>query len=278
MNKAFVKYIFALLLFGSNGIVASRIDLNSYEIVLLRTLIGSLLLIAIFFLSRGKLTFWKHKKDFVFLAVSGIAMGTSWMFLYEAYTQIGVSIASLCYYCGPVIVMILSPLLFQEKLTSTKIIGFLAVLIGIYFVNGYGAVAANRFGLLCGLASAVMYAFMVIFNKKATSITGLENSALQLFVAFATVAVFVGFKQGFKIDIPTESVFPIFVLGLLNTGIGCYLYFSSTGKIPVQTVAICGYLEPLSAVLFSAIFLGEKLLPMQIIGAVLIIGGAIFGK
>ena len=102
-------------------------------------------------------------------------MGTSWMFLYEAYTQIGVSIASLCYYCGPVIVMILSPLLFKEKLTSIKIIGFLAVVIGIFLVNGYGAVTANRFGLLCGLASAVMYAFMVIFNKKTSSITGLEN-------------------------------------------------------------------------------------------------------
>ncbi len=278
MNKDFFKYIFALLLFGTNGIVASRIELNSYEIVLLRTLIGSLLLIAIFFLSRGKLTFWKHKKDFAFLSVSGIAMGTSWMFLYEAYAQIGVSVASLCYYCGPVIVMILSPLLFKEKLTSTKIIGFLAVLIGIFFVNGHGTVFANRFGLLCGLASAVMYAFMVIFNKKASSITGLENSALQLFIAFITVAVFVGLKQGLMIDIPAESVLPIFVLGLLNTGIGCYLYFSSIGKISVQTVAICGYLEPLSAVLFSVIFLREVLLPAQIVGAVLIIGGAIFGE
>jgi len=278
MNKSFFKYIFALLLFGSNGIVANSIDLNSYEIVLLRTLIGSLLLIAIFFLSRGKPIFWKHKKDFAFLSVSGIAMGTSWMFLYEAYAQIGVSIASLCYYCGPVIVMILSPLLFKEKLTSTKIIGFLVVLVGIFLVNGYGAVAADRFGLLCGLASAVMYAFMVIFNKKAAEITGLENSALQLLIAFATVAVFVGFKQGFKIDIPTESLLSIFVLGLLNTGIGCYLYFSSIGEIPVQTVAICGYLEPLSAVLFSVVFLNEKLMPLQVTGAALIIGGAIFGE
>ena len=101
---------------------------------------------------------------------------------------------------------------------------------------------------------------------------------MQLFIAFATVAVFVGFKQGFIIDIPTESVLPIFILGLLNTGIGCYLYFSSIGKISVQTVAICGYLEPLSAVLFSVFFLSEKLLPMQIIGAVLIIGGAIFSE
>ena len=278
MNKAFIKYIFALLLFGSNGIVASSIPLHSYEIVLLRTLIGSLLLIALFFASKGKLTFWNHKKDFTFLAVSGIAMGTSWMFLYEAYAQVGVSVASLCYYCGPVIVMILAPLLFKEKLTFPKVIGFLAVLIGIFFVNGYGAVAANHFGLLCGLASAVMYAVMVIFNKKAVAITGLENSVLQLFIAFATVAVFVGCKQGFMIDIPAESILPIFVLGLLNTGVGCYLYFSSIGKIPVQTVAICGYLEPLSAVFFSVLFLNEKLLPIQMVGAALIIGGAIFGE
>lgn len=278
MNKSFFKYIFALLLFGSNGIVASHIALNSYEIVFLRTLIGSFLLIALYLMGRGKLTFWKHKKDFAFLAVSGIAMGTSWMFLYEAYAQVGVSVASLCYYCGPVIVMVLSPLLFKEKLTPVKIIGFLTVLMGIFLVNGYGAAAANRFGILCGFASAVMYAFMVICNKKASSITGLENSALQLFIAFAAVAVFVVFKQGFEIDIPAESVLPIFVLGLLNTGIGCYLYFSSIGKIPVQTVAICGYLEPLSAVLFSVVFLGEKLLQMQIIGAVLIIGGAVLSE
>lgn len=278
MNKSFLQYLLALLLFGTNGIVASHIALNSYEIVLLRTLIGSFLLIGIFFLRRGRLTFLEHKKAFAFLVVSGIAMGTSWMFLYEAYAQIGVSIASLCYYCGPVIVMIVSPLLFRETLTAAKIVGFLAVLVGIILVNGQGTTATNRIGLLCGLASAVMYAFMVIFNKKAVTITGLENSALQLLIAFVTVAVFVGLKQGFAIDIPAASVLPIFILGLVNTGIGCFLYFSSIGNLPVQTVAICGYLEPLSAVVFSAIFLGEVLLPVQIIGAVLIIGGAMIGE
>ena len=95
MKKSYIKYFTALLLFGSNGIVASFIHLSSYEIVLLRTFIGSLLLIALFFLTRNKLTFYKNKKDSLFLALSGIAMGTSWMFLYEAYAQLGVSIASL---------------------------------------------------------------------------------------------------------------------------------------------------------------------------------------
>ncbi len=278
-NKLFfLKYLLALLMFGTNGIVASHISLSSYEIVLLRTLIGSLFLMTIFFLAGGKLSFYKYKKQSAFLAVSGIAMGASWMFLYEAYAQIGVSISSLLYYCGPVIVMTLSPLLFEEKLTLPKIIGFMAVLAGIFLVNGNISGQLDKWGIICGLMSAVMYSFMVICNKKAEGIMGLENSMLQLFVSFLIAAVFVGIKQGYVMDIQVESVLPIVILGLVNTGIGCYFYFSSIGKLSVQTVAVCGYLEPLSAVLFSAILLDERLTMLQIIGAVLIIGGAMCGE
>lgn len=62
-------------------------------------------------------------------------MGMSWMFLYAAYQQIGVSIASLAYYCGPVIVIALAPLIFKEKLTLVKVAGFVAVLFGLLLIN-----------------------------------------------------------------------------------------------------------------------------------------------
>ena len=97
-RRAFLKYLCALLLFGLNGIVASHIALTSYEILFLRTLIGSILLICVFLLGKGRFHWKEHKKDVVFIVLSGIAMGASWMFLYEAYQQIGVSFASLLYY------------------------------------------------------------------------------------------------------------------------------------------------------------------------------------
>ena len=279
MKKDYAKYIFSVLLFGSNGIVASRIALSSYEIVLMRTLIGSLFLGALFCAAKGRFTFFRHKKDFAFLCVSGVAMGASWMFLYEAYAQLGVSVASLCYYCGPVLVMALAPLLFREKLTPAKLLGFAAVLCGIWLVNGKGAPGSlSRWGILCGLLSAATYAVMVIFNKNAKKITGLENALLQLTVAFFTVAAFVLAKEGFTLRITAGNVLPVLVLGLVNTGVGCYLYFSSIGALPVQTVAICGYLEPLAAVFFSALFLKETMLPLQILGAALILGGALLGE
>jgi len=141
MKSAYFSYISALLLFGSNGIIASLIDLSSNEIVLYRTFIGSLLLFIFFVASKNNWTFYHYKKDFFYLSLSGISMGLSWMFLYAAYSNIGVSISSLLYYCGPIIVMLLSPLLFKEKLTIQKVsvLGYLeplsAVILSVILLN-----------------------------------------------------------------------------------------------------------------------------------------------
>lgn len=279
MAKAYGKYILALLLFGSNGIVASRISLNSYEIVLLRTCIGSLLLIAIFLGTRQKDAFLQSRRHSLYLAISGAAMGASWMFLYEAYSRIGVSIATLAYYCGPVIVMALSPLLFRERLRPAKVLGFIAVAAGMLFVNQRELSQGGlSWGLICGISSALMYAVMVIFNKKAASITGLKNSMCQLTVSFLVVALFTLLKQGPSLRIPAASIGPVLLLGLMNTGLGCYLYFSALPHLPAQSVAVWGYLEPLSALLFSALLLDERLAPLQGLGTALILGGAAFAE
>lgn len=278
MSRNYIKYLAALLLFGTNGIIASFILLNSYEIVFLRTLVGGLFLLVVFVLTKGKLQRLRNKKHLVYLLASGVAMGASWMFLYEAYKEIGVSMATLAYYCGPVIVMALAPLIFKEKMVTAKIIGFLAVFLGMFLVNRDALMHSGfSWGLFCGLMAAVMYAFMVIFNKMAVSITGLENAVWQLGASFIIVAIFTVIKQGIVIPVTSESVLPILLLGIVNTGIGCYLYFSSIQQIPAQSVAIWGYLEPLSALVFSAIFLQEYLTTIQLLGAMLILGGAAFG-
>ena len=278
-NRDTLKYLAAVILFGSNGVVASRIAMSSYDIVLTRTLIGALFLAAVFLSSRAKPTCWRDKRHCVFLLASGVAMGASWLFLFEAYTQVGVSVATLAYYCGPVIVMVLAPVVFRERLAVSSVIGFLAVVVGMLCVNGQALVAGQASsGLIFGVLAAVAYSAMVILNKKAGSITGLENPMWQLIAAFGTVAVFVVLKQGFTIHVPPGSWAPVLVLGLLNTGVGCYLYFSSIGGMRAQSVAILGYLEPLSALLFAAAFLGESLRPIQAVGATLILGGAVLGE
>ena len=274
-NTAYPKFLLALLIFGTNGIIASFIGMSSYEIVFLRTLIGSAVLIAIFLILKNRFSCSDHPKDAGYICLSGIAMGLSWLFLFEAYQQIGVGASTLAYYIGPVIVLVLSPFLFGERLSVPRVAGFMAVVAGMYLVNATLLDnSGNSWGVFCGLMSAVLLAVMIIANKRSRFISGFENAVIQLFVAFLTIAVFKILLDGVAVYVPPEDIFFILLLGAFNTGFGCYLYFSALGKLPAQSVAVLGYIEPLSAVVFSALILSEVLLPVQILGAALILGGA----
>ena len=123
-----------------------------------------------------------------------------------------------------------------------------------------------------------MYSLMVMLNKQSRNITGMENSVLQLTVSFLLMAVFIGVKQHFVMEMNAASIPWILLLGLINTGFGCYLYFTSLSKLPVQTVAVCGYLEPLSAVFFAMLLQGESMTLVQTVGEVFIIVGAMVGE
>ena len=206
-------------------------------------------------------------------------MALDWLLLFEAYQQIGVSLGMLINYCGPVIVVALSVVLFKERMTCPKAATLVMAALGTVLISGQAAAeGVNGWGLLCAGLSALAYAAMVIFNKLSKEITGMENAVLQLFFAAVTVAVFVGCKQGFHMEIARGDWSPILWISLLNIGGGCYFYFSSIGRLPVQTVAICGYIELLSAVLFSVVFLHEVLIPLQVTGALLIVGEALIGE
>lgn len=279
MKKDYVKYLIGLLLFGSNGVIASHIALTSGEIVFLRSILGSALLIGLFLFSGHRFTVKEYKKDALFIASSGVAMAADWLLLFEAYQQMGVSLSIIINYCGPAIAVALSLWVFKDKLTTAKTAALLAALMGTFLVNGFSAGASlNAKGLLCAALSAFSYAAVVIFNKCSRDIRGTENAALQLFFTAVTVTAYMGIRYGYHMAIPSNSWPWILWLGLVNTGLGCYFYFSAIGGLPVHTVAICGYLEPLSAVLFSLIFLHERLSPLQWAGAALIIGGALLSE
>lgn len=279
MKRDYLKYFLALVLFGSNGVVASHIGMSSYEIVFWRSLLGGAALLGLFLAAGRQFTLARHRRDAFMVALSGVAMGGDWLLLFEAYAQIGVSMGMVINYCGPAVVVALSPLVFRERITGRKAAALVLALVGVCLISGQAAAEGSRpWGILCAALSALCYAAMVICNKKGGGITGLENALLQLLSAFVTVAVFTALKGGFSLAVPAGQWPYILWLGLLNTGAGCYFYFSSLGRLPVQTVAVCGYLEPLSAVVLSALFLGERMGPVQLAGAVCIIGGALYGE
>ena len=270
-------YILSMLIFGTNGILVHHISLASSQIILMRTLIGGLLLTLIVLL-RGGFDREGIRADALPLLLGGSVLGLNWVALFEAYRQLNVSLATLIYYVGPILVLLFSPLLFREKLNSRKITSVVFVAVGLVCISGSIALGGmNITGLLTAIVSALFYATVIIFNKRIKHTDGLQTSALELDIAFVIVLIYmlltVGLPHPIASDIPW-----IAAIGLINTGLAYLLYFSALQKLPAQSAALISYIDPVSALVFSAIFLHESMTPVQILGAVLIIGGAVFGE
>ena len=278
-RSAMIKFITSLVIFGLNGVVASRTGISNYDIVFWRTFIGFICLTAIFFAKGFRPSFHKKQKSLVFLTISGVSMGISWMLLFGSYTKNGISITSMLYYTGPIWVLMLSPAIFKEKLSIFSVIGFVIVLLGMVLTNIEGATSGTlNPSLLLAIGSALTFALMVISNKKASEIVGLENTILQIFFAFLSVSAYI-LISGRSLEHITMSGLPyVLFLGFISTGLACYLYFSAIQELNASTVSICGYIDPMSALLFAGFLCGEKLSPLQYLGAVLIFGGACIGE
>lgn len=277
--KYYVMYIVSLLIFGSNGVFASHIDMTSAEIVCMRTLIGSLALILVLLISRTKLDWAVMKREAFKLIAAGICLGVNWALLFEAYKLMSVSIATLTYYLAPIIVLILSPLLLREKQIARAYIGMGAAVVGLVLAVGLGDASVTATGLIVGLGSAVFYAGLIIFNKKIDGVTGLPLTTIEMVIAVCVMLPYVlltGGHVGFPPDM--EGTLYLIFLCLVNTGLACWLYFSSMNRLPARAVALFGYVDPVSALIFSAVFLGDRMGVLQIVGAVLVFAGAAFGQ
>ena len=270
-------YILAMLIFGTNGYLVAHLSLQGSQIVLVRTLVGGLLLTAIVLL-RGGFDREAVRAEWRDLLFGGVALGLNWVALFTAYRLLNVSLATLIYYAGPMLVLLFSPLLFRESLTPQKIAAVVIVAAGLFCITGsITSAGMSLTGLLAAVLSALFYASLIIFNKRIVKTGGMQTAALELDVAFVVVLIYVlltaGIPRPLKTDIPY-----LLVLGLVNTGIAYMLYFTGLQKLPGQSVALISYVDPVSALVFSALLLHETMTPLQVLGAVLIIGGALLGE
>lgn len=278
-----VKNITAMLIFGTIGIFVRNIDLSSKETALSRGIIGSLFLIVVLICSKEKISFQGIKKNILILFLSGIGIGLNWIFLFQAYKYTTVSTATLSYYSAPVIVTILSPIILKERLSLIKFLCVIGAMTGMIFIAGNsessGAVYNHTLGIIYGVSAAVFYASVIIMNKFIKGLGGLETTVTQLILASIVLVPYVIMTGGFDFSRMTKiSYTSLIILGVIHTGFAYFLYFSSLKELKGQTIAVLSYIDPISAVIISSLFLGEKMTFLQIVGGILILGSTFISE
>lgn len=279
--KFYLMFVAAMLIFGSNGVFASMLEMSGAQLVLLRTLIGGAVLLIIILISRSRTPKEVLLREKWRLLFAGVCLGANWALLFEAYNLMNVSLATLTYYTAPVLVLVLAPLVLKERQNGLAYLGMAVVIVGMLLVVGmdFGEGGVSATGLIVGLGSAVFYAMLMLVNKQITGVSGLNLTFIEIVIAAVILLPYVFATSG-GVPLPTDArgIFALLFLCTVNTGFACWLYFSSMNRLPAKAVALMGYFDPVSALIFSAVFLDERLSGVQLAGAVLVLAGALVGQ
>ena len=281
-NRARLSLAASMAIFGTLAPFVRNIAVSSGELALYRAILAATL-IALFFLVTGqKIPLRGLGRELPLLLLSGVAMGINWILLFEAYKYTTVAISTLSYYFAPVIVTVVCPFLFKEKLTKKQILCFVMSTLGLSLVIGItnlGSGGNDALGVAFGLGAAVFYATVILLNKFIKGIAGIQRTFLQFLSAIATLVPYVLLTGGIRLGgLDGTGWICLLVVGLIHTGVTYCLYFSSLKELPGQEAAILSYIDPLVAVVIGIAVLGEPFSWQQLVGGGLILGFTLWNE
>ena len=274
--------IASMAIFGTLGLFVRNIPVSSAELALCRAVMATLMLGCYFLLTGQKIHFREIQRELPLLLISGMAMGINWILLFEAYRYTTVSVATLSYYFAPVIVTLVCPVLFKEKMGIKQWICFAMSTLGIVLITGIGDLGSSDThltGILFGFGAAVFYASVILLNKFIRGVSGIQRTFLQFVAAVAILLPYVLCSGGLSLSAMDGSGWMnLLIVGIVHTGLTYCLYFSSLKELPGQEAAILSYIDPLVAVAVSVFLLGESMTVSQLIGGGLILGFTLWNE
>lgn len=278
--QATMRLVASEVIFGTLGLFVRFIPLSSTALACARGVMGAAFLL-VFMRVRGiALELPRSRRTLAILLASGVCLTLNWAFLFAAYRQTTLATAELAYEMAPVIVMAVSPFVLGEHLTRTRVACMCLALVGIACVSGVlepgSAVGVTPAGVALGLVAACFYALVMILNQFLGEVEAQTKTAVQLGVAGIALlpqALAAGGADWLALD--ARAWVLLAIVCLVHTGVAFILWFAALHELSAQKVAIFNYLDPAVALLSSALVLGERMTPLAMVGAALILGSTL---
>ncbi len=219
-------------------------------------------------------------KTWLFLTLSGLATGASWLCYFRALQVGDVNKVVPVDKSSTVLAMLLALIFLHEEISLPKLIGLVEVACGIFLMiekKESGTRAHGKGWLLFAVLSAVFAALTSILGK--IGIDGVESNLgtairTAVVLVMAWVMVFVSGKAGEVRKIPRRELLFICLSGLA-TGASWLCYYKALQDGPASVVVPVDKLSILVSVLFSRAVFHEKLPKRAIIGLALLTAGTV---
>ena len=275
--KGKICLILSALIYGLAPMLAKIAyggGVNGMTLTFLRTFL-MLPLLFVLMLARGR-SFRLNKRELFDIIILGVVGGSlSIISLYAAYDYISTGLATTLHFIYPLIIVVVSALIYKEKITNIKLAAVMLVTLGIFLFVDLTS-RADKIGVALAVLSGVFYSFYVIYMDHS----GLDKMDyvkltfyLMIIMSVGTFIFGAGTKSiGFAEMNGTAWVFAALISFLITIG-AIPLFQAGVRYEGASTAGIVSALEPITTIILGALFLGETMGLVQYFGGAMIILG-----
>lgn len=281
-QKASIAVILAGILWGTISIfirALSAAGISSLEIAMIRMIVAALLFTAVVALKDKKLLRVRLGDQWMFVGTGIVSVVLFNCCYFSTIVNSEASVAVVLLYTSPVFIMLLSALLFKEKITAQKLTVLILTVAGCVLVAGLlgGGFAISPKVLLTGLASGLFYGLYTIFGRVALEKYDTMTVTAYTFLFGMIGSVFIGDVGRVWSVVRGE---PELLLWCLGIGIFCtvlpyFLYTWGLQRLEAGKAAILVAVEPLVGAVIGMTVFQESREPAKLLGIALIIGAII---
>jgi len=263
--SGYLFILLAIFLWSSQGVVV-RLSGVEGHVLIFYSLLVSLILQGTIVLQKKYRSEITGLSKLFFPFVLGIFLMLNNLSFFYAFRNTTIANAVLTHYTAPIIVAFLASVFLGERVTWRLVTAIAVASAGLWILlNGFNVGEAHSYGIAAGLASGVSYAIIIIMSRS------FSRHFSPVVLSFWANAFIVLMLLPFVRVFPTQAWGSFLIVGTVHSTVAPILYFKGLQTVTANRAAVLGYFEPVSAILFSMLFLNEKPGIYSVFGGVLIL-------
>jgi len=264
-NRAMLLMVITAVMWSLGGIFIKLISWNPFLIAGVRSVIAGGIMALYMALTHTR--FKLNRYSFF----AGIGLGVSATLFTISNKLTTAANAIVLQYTAPVFILILSALLFRQKLQRQDVLVVCVTMAGmvLFFLDQLSP--GNMLGNLLGILAGVFLALMFVMVGRGGDDDATRMSGILIAHAVTLlVGVPVGLPQ--TTEVAAVEILYVVILGVFQLGIPYVLYGIASRDCSPLACSLIGMLEPLLNPVWVALFIGEVPGPFALAGAVIIVG------
>jgi drug/metabolite transporter (DMT)-like permease len=249
----------AIFIWSSLGVVVRLSGVPAHVLIFYSVLVSTVLLSFVIPLKRYRSHIPRGKGLLRLLVLGPILLANTFFFFY-AYGHTTISNAIMTHYIAPVLVALMAPVFLKEALTRRVAASIAVATLGLWLLigmepgdllMGLGEPGSDAMGIAAGLCSGVAYAVLILVVRAFA--LNVHPVPMCYFQNLAIILILLPFMRSF----PREALWSFVVVGVVHSAVAPLLYFKGMRLVRANRAAILGYIEPVGAIIFGMLILGE---------------------